>query len=389
MIVKPYLIIPNLIRQPTWGGSYIVNYKNIQLPEIVKEKIGQSYELYEASKLSTQSSLEITPALELSNPQNPEKSQKFYNGESAFSIKELIDKNPTQILGAKYVKKIGKKIKTLIKLNQGRGNSYQIHVGQPQGKWLAKPESWFFLENGLVTLGAKQGIDWKRYEPVCLQIDNLTTKLGEKVKSGQLSLESAKEELQSFINKNNPLQFVNLLTVKQGQAVDLSEGGIHHSWEEDDEICPQGNIVYEVQENVYDDASTIRSFDKGKIKDDGSSRNLQIADYFRYVNRNPQDNDPQKHLVKPRNVTETETSVVKQIFSTARYALQEIEFSQKYEDQTSHSFHHLFVKSGVVELVADETKLTLTPGFSVFVPAAVGSYQVSSKAQAVILKTYL
>ena len=51
-LAKIYLIIPKLIEQPTWGGDYILNFKNWQNQDVFKGlKIGQSYELYSETKL--------------------------------------------------------------------------------------------------------------------------------------------------------------------------------------------------------------------------------------------------------------------------------------------------------------------------------------------------
>ncbi|QQR52772.1 hypothetical protein IPG36_01470 [bacterium] len=50
---RPYLVIPKLIKQPTWGGSYIVAAKGWSDHEGLGDlKIGQSYELFSGSNLS-------------------------------------------------------------------------------------------------------------------------------------------------------------------------------------------------------------------------------------------------------------------------------------------------------------------------------------------------
>lgn len=390
MTIKPYIIIPNLIKQPTWGGTYIFEYKNTTNQGLLDEKIGQSYELYESSNLSTKITTKVDPSLELSDPKNPENVKSFYKDDQVISIKNLIQVSPTQVLGEKYTQKLGDKVKTLIKLNQAKGNSYQIHVNKPTGKWFPKPESWFFLENGLVSLGVKKGSDWDKYHQICSEIDQLAKQLGQKVVNKELSLDAARKELGAFIEKNNPEQFVNLLEIDKGQAIDLSKSGIHHSWEENDQICPRGNIVYEVQENVYDDVSTIRSFDKGKIKEDGSTRDLQIEDYFQHVDRSAAANTPQNHVVDVKTVSKTDQHSVQQIFSTPRYAMQKIDFTNQYADKTTDSFHHLFVRDGEVVLESEHGGLTITQGFSVFVPASTGEYRLKSpKSSATVLKTYL
>ncbi len=56
MTTQPFYVVSLLIEQPTWGGEYIANFKNISLPKI---KIGQSYELAKDSVLLTQPTEEL------------------------------------------------------------------------------------------------------------------------------------------------------------------------------------------------------------------------------------------------------------------------------------------------------------------------------------------
>ncbi len=63
-------------------------------------------------------------------------------------------------------------------------------------------------------------------------------------------------------------------------VIDLTAGGIHHSWEEDNDRFPDGNLVYEVQVDVPDDRCSMRGFDKGKFLDDGGLRPTHVADYL-------------------------------------------------------------------------------------------------------------
>src|SRR5689334_1045070 len=50
---RPYLVVPKLIEQPTWGGELIVKTKGWSHVEPINTmKIGQSYELFSGSNLS-------------------------------------------------------------------------------------------------------------------------------------------------------------------------------------------------------------------------------------------------------------------------------------------------------------------------------------------------
>jgi mannose-6-phosphate isomerase class I len=200
----------------------------------------------------------------------------------------------------------------------------------------------------------------------------------------------ARETLGSFIKENNPEQFVNVLKVGKGQAIDLSACGIHHSWEENKRLAPLGNVVYEVQKNVYDPVSTIRSFDKGKIKDDGSIRPLQIVDYFKYIDRSLEANDPENLMVKTDIRHKTEAVTVKQVFTNDNYLMDEMILTGNHREQTENCYHHLFSLTGGFDLVTSDTTLTVTEGYSVFMPAIIGQYQLRPhSAKSVIFKTYL
>lgn len=389
MTIKPYIIIPNLIIQPTWGGHYIAKHKNLRIKELKNQKIGQSYELYQFTNLSTKTSTKNSPSVEVGDPKKPEITTKFSKEDKPFSINKLIKDDPIKTLGKKSVNLFGPQVKTLIKYTQAKGNSYQIHVKKKSGKWLPKPESWYYFEPGLVTLGIKKEASWSDYQSACLKINQVAKELSQQVKSKKTSLSSARKKLKDFVTQENPEQFINLVKIKANQAIDLSPCGIHHSWEEDKKIAPYGNIVYEVQENVYDPVSTIRSFDKGKIKDDGSIREIQIKEYFKHIDRSKRANDPKNHIIKTSYLKKTKDYSVQQIFKSKRYSMQQINFSKDYQDQTKDTFHHLFVKKGQIDLKTSSSILTITAGFSAFIPANTNHYQLTTKATSEVLKTYI
>lgn len=394
--MKPYVLIPTLIEQPTWGGDYISTLKSIEDPTISSMILGQSYELHEFSKVSTRMTTEDRPTLELADPKDPKQTQATVLNDEPVLLQTLIDQDPDAYLGKNSVIKFGNKINTLIKLNQARGNSYQLHVVTPtaDGRWQPKPESWYFLEPGVVTLGVRPEIDWSEYEHSCQMIDAKAQELSQKLRHAEIDPKTAEQELQDFIEKHDPAQFVNRIVVKKNTGIDLSSGGVHHSWEEDMEQFPLGNVVYEVQLNVYDPECTIRSFDKGKIKPDGSVREVHVADYFEYIDRSPQANNPQTHFRAGEIVKKAPTYRVTSIYKTPFYALEEISLNQEISNQftrTNNSFHHIFVREGNLQIKTPERTITVTTGFSGFIPAAIGQYALKpfKCTHAVVLKTYV
>lgn len=366
---RAYLVIPKLIPQPTWGGTYILGYKGWQNLAFANTAIGQSYELSSKSLLSLASS-----------SQDPVFAPEFDSyPENSFPISQLIRDE----------------LKTLIKFTQAKGNSFQIHVkpGSPNSHWLPKPESWYFFEEGIATLGIKNLAHLTRYKEAALKLDAQIKTLSEKIKNKSMTLENAKLRIKELIAAINIYNYVNLVRVPAGSIVDLSQGGVHHSWEEDESL-PKGNIVYEVQMDVMDHAATIRSFDKGKITSEGTTRPLQIEDYFRYLDTTPENNTPQTLLKTKKNLLQDKSLQVSEVFKTKYYTLHELEFKDivknQYTDTANKSFHHLFVKDGALEYQDAQVTLEVSSGHSIFIPTQVGKYSLQPlHKSSTVLKTYL
>ncbi len=367
MDLRPYLVIPKFIQQPTWGGTYIRTLKGWEhLPFLKDSKIGQSYELYGNSKLAVSITDSADPRFipEVGYPDKPQVMEEY------FPLKEKDDWIP-----------LSASMPLLIKINQASGNSFQLHVptGRASDHWKPKPESWYFLEPGSITFGVRNGTDIAAYRAACEKIDAAMRAFSESVKTGALPLEEARSQAAALIAEINPWQFVNRLNTEKYDVVDLSGGGIHHSWEED----PQrtlGNVVYEVQHDVMDPVSTIRSFDQGKIKDDGSVRGLTIADYFQYLNTDPGAND----IANARQKSDGE-----HVLRTPYYRMDEITLTQPREFSGADSFVHVFVRDGRAAVEANGVTVRISAGHSCFIPEGTGAYTITPEKSSVILKTYL
>ncbi|MCX6732118.1 MAG: hypothetical protein NTV98_01095 [Candidatus Roizmanbacteria bacterium] len=347
---KPYLIIPYLIEQPTWGGDYICEKKGwLNKAGLVGKKIGQSYELYSKSLLATTITSTTDP---LFSP-------------------EIKDVAPISVFTEE-------RPFPLIKFTQAKGNSFQLHVkpGVNDPFWHQKAESWYYFENGKISFGIKKGADMKKYRETCIQIDDTMKNLSKLVISSSLTISKAEEQAKSYIAEKNPWQFVNVHEVKSGDIVDLSGGGLHHSWEEDKEKYPLGNIVFEVQQDEMDPVSTIRSFDQGKFLKDGTVREIQVDTYFKYV-----DVDIERNTLK----TQQHDSV---LFNTPYYVLKKIIITDKQEMETKESFHHLFVKEGSATVKSKEGEVYITQGHSCFIPKGI-NYTIEASEKCELLQTSL
>jgi len=369
---RPYCILPKLVEQPTWGGQYICKLKGWQSRQSYSKKlIGQSYELSGKSCLS----------LYVSDTRDadffPEHDAAPSN---AISISQLIESNPLEVLGPNVASRFTS-MPLLIKLTQALGNSFQLHIPQhaSHSRWAPKAESWFFLEPGLVTLGVREDASMKVFQDACKKIENYMRQLSRSVQEEGLPIADARKQAGIFIKRQNPWQFVNTHRVQKGTLLDLSEGGLHHSWEEDTVSGWLGNVVYEIQQDVDDEHSTLRCFDQGKMKDSGEIREVNIEDYFAFLNADPAYNALQAHKATPNG---------ERLLSTPLYCLDQITVERSRRCEMAHSFRHLYVQEGDVSVQAKDGTVRVTQGHSCLLPYGVGSYSLlSNSAKSVILQT--
>lgn len=391
MVYKPraYLVIPKLIIQPTWGGTYIANFKNWnQNKSLETSKIGQSYELFSGSNLSlANSSLdpsfvgEITTILDTHKKTTPPNS---------ISLADLIHENPAEVLG-KSAGKNENTLRLLIKFTQALGNSFQLHIaeGQSDSVWKPKPESWYFFEPASITLGVKNNINWEEYEKNMTKLNDELLVLSYKVRSNEMAYTEARMYIEKFLKMYDPWQFVNALDVPKDTLIDLTACGIHHSWEENPKF-PLGTIVYELQVDVSDSSSTIRNFDKGKMQEDGTVRPLHIEDYFRFANRSGEANDPNNHIKTPRQIAETDVFKKNRLMESSYYSLERVEFKKSGTfTETINSFRHIFVKNGTLKLTTGDTTIEVFRGHSAFIPSSVASYSTLAESGTILLISYV
>ncbi len=351
---KLFPIVARLVEQPTWGGTYIAHFKN--LPSI-ETKIGQSYELYGGSFL-----------------QDPETKKTFI-------LSEIVKSNPEKILGPD-IYQLYAKMPLLIKFTQAMGNSFQLHrkPNHEDQYWQPKAESWYYLEDGILTYGIKKGADIEKYKTACVEIQTYMSNLSADISGKKITQEEAREKAENYIKKINPWQFVNQHTVRKNTLIDLSPGGIHHSWEEDPVHFPHGNIVYEVQQDVADEFCTLRSFDKGKFDHKGKIRTVHIEDYFRHIDTSEKFNNIAFALKKPSKGN---------LLKTKYYSLDLLTIKGVFNDIVKNSFIHLFVQEGEVTISSQKSTIPLSKGYSCFIPYSIQQYEIKSKKTAKILKTYI
>ena len=363
----PWQVKDELIEQPSWGGRYIVDLKGLADDAAWSgKKVGQSYELAKASTL-------LDP-----------------NGGEEVTLSALIERNPAGFLGQKVLDKFGPDLSLLIKLTQAKGNSFQVHLpeGKSLGHWVPKPEAWFYLAPGLYTFGLKAGTDFEAYSRILHTIDDEMGRLSREVQGGRFTVEEARHQAQQRIQALDPFAYVNLVTAETDDVIDLTAGGIHHSWEDDGARFPDGNLVYEVQVDVPDDKCSMRGFDKGKILDDGSLRPTHVKDYLATINQDAAHNQLSQHIRKPEVVEDANSAKTESLFRTAHFNTDRLSITAGHSlpQSLTGGFHHLFVHAGTATVAGH----TLAQGRSYVLPASMGMYVIEAGDQdVVLLKTSL
>ncbi len=385
---RPYLIITKLIEQPTWGGNYICQLKKWNtVPFLEGKKIGQSYELFGGSKLALTITDSNNPDFipELGFADKPETVSEHFHlqaGSGYSTIADFIKNNGEEFVGKKVMETYHG-MPLLVKLNQASGNSFQLHLRphETHSRWKPKAESWYYLQDGRLTFGVKRGVDIQEYKRVCHKINTHMREISTKIKSGSIPLTVARAEAMAFVKAENPWQFVNVHDAKKNSIIDLSQGGIHHSWEENTLPGSPGNVIYEVQQDVMDPECTIRSFDQGKIKDSGDIREIHIDDYFAAIDTDPEHNDiAHATFVQKGN----------ELLRTQIYNVDMLTVDAKTTDSCTDTFAHLFVESGEIEVETVGGSVTVGTGHSVFIPHACGEFEITAiNSPAKIIKTFM
>lgn len=343
-------VLDELIEQPSWGGRYILDLKDLGNDARWQgKKVGQSFELSKKSRL-----------------------KNVQTGEE----KAIADT-------------LGPEMNLLIKLTQAKGNSFQVHLpeGEARGHWKPKPEAWFYLAPGLYTFGLKAGTSFEAYSQILRTLDDEMERLSQEVQSGRRTVDDARHQAKERIQVLDPYAYVNTVEANTDDVVDLTAGGIHHSWEEDDARFPNGNLVYEVQIDVPDDECSMRGFDKGKFKDDGGLRPTHVTDYLATIHKDDDHNDPARHIRKPSRVSDADGATVENIFDTPYFVTDRLTLAPGASHSLSlaDSFRHVFVHDGTA--TADGQKLER--GRSYILPQGEAANLTASDAKTVLLVTYL
>ena len=178
-----------------------------------------------------------------------------------------------------------------------------------------------------------------------------------------------KEEFRRAVEDNTLMEKVNRVPVKQGDVFFISPGTLH--------AIGKGILIAEIQQSSN---VTYRVYDYGRVGVDGKPRQLHIEKALEVTNTAPADHR------RPVYGMELD-GVVTQLLADCNYFIvnrhrivKEAEFAAD-----KSSFAHILVIGGSGgELVADNYRLGLTMGTSVFVPAGTGAFAIKGNCDVII-----
>ncbi|WP_365686149.1 type I phosphomannose isomerase catalytic subunit [Ruminococcus sp.] len=181
--------------------------------------------------------------------------------------------------------------------------------------------------------------------------------------------ELTKEEFRRAVEENTLMDKVNRVPVKQGDVFFIEPGTLH--------AIGKGIIIAEIQQSSN---VTYRVYDYGRLGADGKPRQLHVEKALEVTNTKPADHR------RPVYGLELD-GVVTQLLADCDYfivnrhrIIKEAEFLAD-----SSSFAHILMIGGSGgELVADNYKLPLRMGTSVFVPAGTGAYAIKGNCDVII-----
>lgn len=266
------------------------------------------------------------------------------NGEySGRSLKDFLNENPSA-LGTKCSKFDDFPI--LIKLIDARDNlSVQVHPDNEyamriEGEY-GKTEMWYIVdceENASLIYGFKEQI--------------------------------SKDDFQKAIEENTLLDKVNSVPVKKGDVFFIEAGTLH--------AIGKGILIAEIQQNSN---TTYRVYDYGRVGNDGKPRELHVEKALDVTKLTPADSY-NKPITENLNGW-SRTQLAKCEYFTVYNGNIETSADLNADD---NSFNHILVLDGAAVIEAQNEKIDIHKGDSIFIPAGLGEYKICGKCSIIITK---
>ena len=181
--------------------------------------------------------------------------------------------------------------------------------------------------------------------------------------------ELSKEDFRKAIENNTLMEKLRRVPVKQGDVFFIEPGTLH--------AIGKGILIAEIQQSSN---VTYRVYDYGRLGADGKPRPLHIEKALEVTNTKPLDPERPVYGLELDGVV-TQLLADCKYFNVNRHRL--IKELELYADKNSFA-HVLMIGGSGGELVADNHRLELTMGSSVFVPAGTGAFAIKGNCDVIV-----
>jgi len=181
--------------------------------------------------------------------------------------------------------------------------------------------------------------------------------------------ELSKEEFRKAIENNTLMEKLRRVPVKQGDVFFIEPGTLH--------AIGKGILIAEIQQSSN---VTYRVYDYGRLGADGKPRPLHIEKALEVTNTKPLDPERPVYGLELDGVV-TQLLADCKYFNVNRHRL--IKELELYADKNSFA-HVLMIGGSGGELAADNHRLELTMGSSVFVPAGTGAFAIKGNCDVIV-----
>jgi len=251
------------------------------------------------------------------------------------SFKQLIDMDPEGYLG-KALRDI-KEFPLLVKvIDANKDLSVQVH---PPG---VKSEVWYVMyapEGASLIAGLAEG--------------------------------TRKEDFAAAIESGEVERYLNTIPVKSGDVINILAGTVH--------AIGSGLIIAEIQQNAD---TTYRVYDYGRVDDSGKPRELHIEKALEVI-----DFGASCGLLQGQ-ATDVPGGKVVFYCTTEYYTMYEYLVETSISENSDPDRFNIFTcVEGGCEIRTSDTCTTLTAGDSVYIPAALGAYEIAGKCR--VLKSFV
>lgn len=182
----------------------------------------------------------------------------------------------------------------------------------------------------------------------------------------------SQEEFQRRIEDNTLLEVCNKVPVHKGDVFFIDAGTLH--------AIGSGILICEIQQNSN---TTYRIYDYGRVGADGKPRELHVEKALEVTKL-----EPPTRGTKPLADVDIFPDMDVKLLADCEYF--KVYHANLHGDSFLHagedSFQSLTVLEGAMKVSWGSESMTIAKGNTIFVPAGLGSYQISGQAEFILSK---